>query len=67
MELLYPNLLPGHDIIVCLPPVKEVQLVMEAAFNVRLSYPHLPGKIALMGAQHNDMGTDGSKQEVEET
>lgn len=66
MELLYPNLLPGHDILVCLPPVKEGQLVMEAAFNVRLSYPHFPGQIAVMGAQHNDMGTDGSEQEVEE-
>ena len=58
--------MPGHDIIVCLPPVKEGQLVMEAAFNVRLSYPHLLGKIALMGAQHNDMGTDGYEQDVEE-
>lgn len=66
MELLYPNLLPGHDILVCLPPVKEGKLVMDAAFNVRLSYPHFPGKVAVMGAQHNDMATDGSEQEVEE-
>jgi hypothetical protein len=66
MDLLYPNLLPGHDVLVCLPPVKEGELVMEAAFNVRLSYPHFPGKIAIMGAQHNDMSTEGSEQEVEE-
>lgn len=66
MDLLYPNLLPGHDILVCLPPVKDGELVMEAAFNVRLSYPHFPGKIAIMGAHHNDMATEGSEQEVEE-
>lgn len=66
MELLYPNLIPGHDILVCLPPLKDGKLVMETAFNVRLSYPDLPGKIAIMGAQHNDMSEDGSEQTVEE-
>jgi len=66
MDLLYPNLVPGHDILVCLPPAKDGELVMEAAFNVRLSYPHFPGKVAIMGAQHNDMATEWSEQKVEE-
>ena len=55
MEHLYPNLIPGHDILVCLPPVKRGELVMEAAFCVRLSYDFFPTKIAIMGAQHNDV------------
>jgi len=66
MDLLYPNLVPGHDILVCVPLVKEGTLMMESAFNVRLSYPHFPLKIAIMGAQHNDMATEGFEQEVEE-
>ena len=66
IEMLYPNLMPGHHILVCLPPVKGDQLVMDTAFNVCLSYSGIPDKIAIMGAQHNDMSTDGSVHEVEE-
>jgi hypothetical protein len=66
MDMLYPNLIPQHDIILCLPPLVGDELVMDAAFNVLLSYPDFRTHIPLLGAHHNDVGNPSSVIEQEE-
>lgn len=66
MDMLYPNLIPGHDIILCLPPLVGDELVMDASFNVLLSYPDLRTKIPLLGAHHNDVSDPSSEIEQAE-
>lgn len=60
MDLLYPCLIPGHDMILCLPPLVDDQLVMDAAFHVRFSYPDFRVKIPLLGTYHNDIADPSS-------
>lgn len=66
MDMLYPNLIPQHDIILCLPPLVGDELVMDASFNVLLSYPDLRTQIPLLGAHHNDVSNPSSEIEQEE-
>ena len=58
MDLLYPNLIPGSDMIVCVPPFDaDGNPKMDGAFNIRFSYDTIPKCIPVLGLHHNDEGS----------
>lgn len=59
MENFYPCLLPGSDILVLLPPIKDGKAKMDAAFSLKLQYPKRPDHVWLPGLHHNDTSMKG--------
>lgn len=58
MENFYPFLLPGSDIIVLIPPIKDGKVKMDTAFSLKLQYPKRPDHVWLPSLHHNDVSMD---------
>lgn len=67
LDQLYPNLMPGRDMLVCVPGVGEDgKLKMNAAFSFVFHYPEPRAAQPALGLVHNiDHSMLGSEQEVE--
>jgi hypothetical protein len=55
LDELLPNLSPGHDMLVCIPPFdEEGRPNMNGSFPFAFQYPTFPTTLPLLGAVHND-------------
>ena len=64
LDELLPNLSPGHDMLVCIPPFdEEGRLKMKGSFSFKFKYPTFPKTLPFLGAVHND--TEVATHEVE--
>lgn len=63
---LFPNLRPGCDMLVCVPPFEDGNPKMNGAFSFAFHYPEAREKYPLLGLVHNvDDSTTSTEQEVE--
>ena len=66
MDEFYPCLIPGSDIVMLIPPIKDGKAVMNTAFSLKLVYPVRPERVWLPGLHHNDTDVEGSEYKVHE-
>ena len=66
LDMLLPNVIKGHDMLVCLPGMVEGVPTMKTAFSLCFHYPSPPTHYPLTGLVHNDVAADKDEQVVED-
>ena len=66
LEVFYPCLLPGCDVILLIPPIKDGVATMNTAFSMCLKYPKMPKTLWLPSLHHNDAEVVGDVNKVDE-